>query len=65
VLNADFEDTVASMQQVALALSDSTRRLAVARYYTVAMDLQYNSYSPVFMGEAIRIQVLHISCIFD
>ena len=38
-------------QQVALALSSDEKPLSVSSFYTLAMGLHHEAYSPVFMGE--------------
>ena len=47
-------------QQVGWALSSADQPLSVSSYYTVAMGLQHEAYSPVFMGRTFLFQVLFL-----
>lgn len=55
----NITDFAFPLQQVALALSDVSKPLKVSGYYTLAMGLQHEAHSPVFMGE--RAHYLHCS----
>ena len=42
------------IQEIARALSDPNKPLAVSGYYTIAMGLQHEAYSPVFIGKSVH-----------